>query len=103
MATGRTRWQSSPRTSEAPNRRRPRKKGYYSFNERIREASMLHRIVLPGVLAALALCGSAAAQDVITMKLATVVVNDPIHQWMDEYKKRIDARSNGRIKAEVFP
>jgi TRAP-type C4-dicarboxylate transport system substrate-binding protein len=64
---------------------------------------MLHRYVLPAALAAMALCGPALAQDVITMKLATVVVNDPIHQWMDEYKKRIEARTNGRIKAEVYP
>jgi hypothetical protein len=47
---------------------------------------MLHRrFVLPAAaLAALTLSGPALAQSPITMKLATVVVNDPIHQWMDE-------------------
>ena len=40
---------------------------------------MLHRrLALPAALAALALSGPALAQSPIAMKLATVVVNDPI-------------------------
>jgi TRAP-type C4-dicarboxylate transport system substrate-binding protein len=45
----------------------------------------------------------AAAQQTYTMKLGTVVVNDPITWSMDEFKKRIESRTQGRIKAEVYP
>ena len=48
------------------------------------------------------LFGSAGA-DTYTMKLGIVTLNDPIHAYINEFKSRIEARTNGRIKAEVYP
>jgi TRAP-type transport system periplasmic protein len=48
------------------------------------------------------LYGSAGA-DTYTMKLGIVTLNDPIHAYINEFKNRIEARTNGRIKAEVYP
>jgi len=45
----------------------------------------------------------ALAQAQITLKIGAVTARDPLHQYMDEYKKRIEARSGGRIDAKVFP
>lgn len=47
------------------------------------------------------LAGEASAQTV--MKLATATINDPQHEWLKEYKNRIEAKTEGRIKAEIYP
>jgi C4-dicarboxylate-binding protein DctP len=38
-----------------------------------------------------------------TMKLSTPTVNDVAHEWMKVFKTGVEARSNGRIKVEVYP
>ena len=38
-----------------------------------------------------------------TMKLGIVTQNDPIHVYIQEFKKRIEAKTNERIKAELYP
>jgi C4-dicarboxylate-binding protein DctP len=45
---------------------------------------------------------TAAAQP-YTMKLAIVVINDPLWEFIKEYKNRIEAKSGGQIKAELYP
>jgi TRAP-type C4-dicarboxylate transport system substrate-binding protein len=37
------------------------------------------------------------------MKLGIVTQNDPIHVYIKEFKKRIEAKTEGRIKAEIYP
>ncbi|MBM3485127.1 MAG: TRAP transporter substrate-binding protein [Alphaproteobacteria bacterium] len=62
------------------------------------------RIIAAGVIAGGLVLGTAAAraQD-FTMKIAIVVVNDPLHEFIKEYKTRIEAKTNNRIKAELYP
>jgi TRAP-type transport system periplasmic protein len=38
-----------------------------------------------------------------TMKIGMVTINDPIHAVAVQYGKEVERRSNGRIKAEVYP
>ncbi|MBM3525697.1 MAG: hypothetical protein FJX57_22330, partial [Alphaproteobacteria bacterium] len=45
----------------------------------------------------------ALAQQPITMKVGIVVQNDPLHESIKMFKDRLEARSNGRIKVELFP
>lgn len=51
---------------------------------------------------AIAAAAPSAAQT-FEMKLAANAINDPVHRILDEFKTRIEARSQGRIKAQVFP
>jgi C4-dicarboxylate-binding protein DctP len=37
------------------------------------------------------------------MKLSTPTVNDVTHEWMKAFKAGVEARSNGRIKVEIYP
>ena len=37
------------------------------------------------------------------MKLATTFANDPLHEYITEYKKRIEKRTQGRIQATLYP
>lgn len=45
----------------------------------------------------------AAAQKVINVKLATATVNDVQTQAIERYAKRLEERSQGRIKTELYP
>lgn len=49
-----------------------------------------------------ALPGAACAQS-FTMKLSSPTVNDATQEWMKEFKAGVEARSNGRIKVEIYP
>jgi C4-dicarboxylate-binding protein DctP len=59
--------------------------------------------------AALAVAGLALdaapvlAQAQYTIKIGSVTVRDPQHQYLDEFKKRIEERSGGRIAVGVYP
>ena len=53
-------------------------------------------------LAALALASTAHAQQV-TMKLSTPTVNDVTIEWMNAFKKGVEARSGGKVKVEIYP
>jgi TRAP-type transport system periplasmic protein len=61
------------------------------------------------VLLPFLICGAAAAQNVapggrtFVMKLATPTLNDGQHEWMRRYAASIEAKSGGRIKAELYP
>ena len=54
------------------------------------------------VLAALALPFAADAQQ-FTFKYGGIATNDPGHEFMKVYKERLEAKSGGRIKVEVYP
>jgi C4-dicarboxylate-binding protein DctP len=47
--------------------------------------------------------GFAAAQAPITMKMTGIAVNDPAHLFMKDFAPKIEARSGGRIKVEIYP
>lgn len=47
--------------------------------------------------------GGARAADPIAMKIGTNVSNEINHAYCNEMARLVNARSNGRIKAEVFP
>src|SRR5262245_58253732 len=57
--------------------------------------------MISGVLVA-GLVSSASAQT-FTMKLTTTGINDPQTAMIAEFQKRLEARSGGRIKTEVYP
>jgi TRAP-type transport system periplasmic protein len=56
-------------------------------------------------LLAVAQAGPTLAQDNKTyvMKLSTATLNDAQHEWMKRYAVAIEKKTNGRIKAEVYP
>lgn len=60
---------------------------------------------LPPVAAALALALAPATSSAqtITMKLGSIAVGDPSHEHMKLFKEHLEKRSNGRIKADLFP
>jgi C4-dicarboxylate-binding protein DctP len=66
----------------------------------IRRAATIAALVLPALGAPL---DGASAQAQHTLKIAAVTVRDPVHMVMDEFKRRIEERSSGRIEARVFP
>jgi TRAP-type C4-dicarboxylate transport system substrate-binding protein len=53
-------------------------------------------------LAALAFAGSAHAQQ-FTMKLSTPTINDVTIEWMNAFRKGVEARSGGKVKVEIYP
>jgi len=46
--------------------------------------------------------GTAGAQEIV-MKFATQTINDIQHEYMKVYKTELEARTNGRIKVELYP
>ena len=64
---------------------------------------MLKRSLLLTAFAAACIAGPAAAQQPIVLKIASVTQNDPTVEFMKMYKEKIEAKTNGRIKAELYP
>jgi C4-dicarboxylate-binding protein DctP len=56
--------------------------------------------ILTGVAAAVS---DGGAQTSSAMKLATVTINDPNHEFIKEWKARIEPATQNRLKAELFP
>ena len=52
-------------------------------------------------LALAAVVGTASAQQ--TMKLSTSTSGDALVEWLNNFKKGVEASSGGKIKAEVYP
>lgn len=50
-----------------------------------------------------AIPGRVFGQHQIVMKLGTSTLNDSQHQWMNDFAKIVDAKSESRIKVEVYP
>ncbi|MEN8197059.1 MAG: TRAP transporter substrate-binding protein DctP, partial [Pseudomonadota bacterium] len=46
---------------------------------------------------------TATAAETYTMKIGTPTINDTQHEWMKRFKARIEKRSGGRVKAQLFP
>ncbi len=66
--------------------------------------------VIPAVLAAtvfgvagLALAAGPSQAQQITMKFATLTINDVQHEYIKTYKTEIEKTTNGRIKVEIYP
>lgn len=64
----------------------------------------INRLVMAASAAALSfsLMGGASAQT-FEMKLAGATINDTNHQYLLEFERRIEAKTNGRIQATVYP
>lgn len=59
-----------------------------------------------GTAAAMALslgAGGALAQQTYEMKLVGATINDTNHEYLKEFERRIEAKTNGRIQATVYP
>lgn len=54
-------------------------------------------------LLALGLHAPAAAQQHYVMKLGTATLHDPQEDWMNRFKKLVEADSKGRIEVQVYP
>jgi C4-dicarboxylate-binding protein DctP len=52
---------------------------------------------------ALLLAAPVAAQETFTMKAGIVVQNDPLHESIKLLKERVEARTNGRVKVDLYP
>lgn len=46
--------------------------------------------------------GGAGAQD-IAMKLSTATINDGQHEWAKRFAQRVEAKSGGKLKPQIFP
>jgi TRAP-type transport system periplasmic protein len=44
-----------------------------------------------------------AAQQVFTIKFASATINDVQHEYQKRFKERVEAKSGGRIKVEIYP
>jgi len=66
------------------------------------KARKLTQLTIAAVFIIVLFTGSAFAET-YTMKLGIVTQNDPIHVYIQEFKKRIEAKTGGRIKAEIYP
>jgi len=70
-----------------------------SYKEKSRVAA-----VVVAVAAALCMCGSALAQQPITIKFSHVVaVDTPKGKGAEHFKKLAEERTSGRVKVEVYP
>src|SRR5215831_6651156 len=74
----------------------------------VRERSW--RIAAPAGIAVLSLLvtlgagGPSRAQAAsVTLKCATATLNDVQHEWCKRYGARLEKRSNGQIKTQIFP
>jgi TRAP-type C4-dicarboxylate transport system substrate-binding protein len=56
-----------------------------------------------GLLTAAALAAGSVSAQQFTMKLSTTSANDAQVEWLNTFKKGVDARSKGKIKVEVYP
>jgi C4-dicarboxylate-binding protein DctP len=71
--------------------------GIMAFKRRTLARSVMAAFMLVGLLS------GEASSETFKMKLGIVTQNDPIHVYIQEFEKRIEAKTNGRIQAEVYP
>jgi C4-dicarboxylate-binding protein DctP len=63
----------------------------------------MNRICTLIAAAVMMLAAGAAQAQTFTMKLASPTINDVTQEWMKEFKAGVEARSNGRIRVEIYP
>lgn len=66
----------------------------------------LRKTVLLSVVplsAVIGLVSVEARAETFKMKIASVTTNDIIHEYMREFEKRIEAKTNGQIEATLYP
>ncbi|MGE0748270.1 MAG: TRAP transporter substrate-binding protein [Rhodospirillales bacterium] len=67
---------------------------------------MFSKHTLPRIAAAAALafaCASPVAAQTFTAKFGTATINEDQHEWIKRFKDRIEKRSDGKIKVEIYP
>jgi TRAP-type C4-dicarboxylate transport system substrate-binding protein len=68
---------------------------------------MMHRRQLISRTAAfsamLAMPSIARAQQSFTMKFASATINDVQHEYQKRFKERVESKTDGRIKVEIYP
>ena len=52
---------------------------------------------------ALAVAAMPAAAQTYTLKIGNATINDVQHEWQKRWGARVEQRSGGRIKAEIYP
>ncbi|HYJ43492.1 MAG TPA: TRAP transporter substrate-binding protein [Xanthobacteraceae bacterium] len=62
-----------------------------------------HVRLLAGAVAAAVLCFTTPADAQITMKFATLTLNDMQHEYAKLYKDALEKATDGKIKVEVYP
>ena len=62
-----------------------------------------HVRLLAGAVAAAVLCFTTPADAQITMKFATLTINDMQHEYIKIYKDELEKATDGRIKVEIYP
>ncbi|OLC38772.1 MAG: hypothetical protein AUH81_03320 [Candidatus Rokubacteria bacterium 13_1_40CM_4_69_5] len=60
-------------------------------------------MALAGAGAALALAVAPAAAQTYTLKIGNATINDVQHEWQKRWGARVEKRSGGRIKVEIYP
>jgi C4-dicarboxylate-binding protein DctP len=68
--------------------------------QRSRALRTIPTLFVAGLILALAMPATAQTFE---MKLAASLVGDPNVAWLQEFEKRVTAKTNGRISARVFP
>lgn len=49
------------------------------------------------------LCAGAALAQPVTLRISSPTINDAIHEWMKAFKAGAEARSQGRLRVEMYP
>lgn len=57
-------------------------------------------LFMSAVLAAVPLAATAQTR---TIKISSPTVNDVTHEWMKEFKTGVEARSDGKLKVDIYP
>src|SRR5207247_8982883 len=52
---------------------------------------------------ALAVAAMPAAAQTYTLKIGNATINDVQHEWQKRWGARVEKRSGGRIRAEIYP
>src|SRR6266542_6046288 len=73
------------------------------LNERPWRLAIPLTVALLGVLLVPTWRGGGAEGANVTLKCATATLNDVQHEWCKRYGARLEKRSNGQIKAQIFP
>src|SRR5262245_35770999 len=73
--------------------------------ERSRTITAAAAIIALALLLALGggLADRGEAASPVTLKCATATLNDVQHEWCNRYGARLEKRSNGQIKTQIFP
>ena len=69
----------------------------------MRSQSLKQCVLVLGIVFMVGMISATAIAESFTMKIGIVTRNDPLHIYMQVFKEKIEARTGGRIKADIFP